>query len=165
MEILYTDGSDRRFIALCEELDGFLNEAVGGEKQRSKYSQYNSLEKIHDVVLIVEDGTAVACGGLREYEPGTAEIKRVFTRAACRGCGYGGHVMAALEKRAREKGYTRLILETGAVLQSAARLYRALGYRVIENYGPYASMPESVCMEKILALRSVSTPSDRRPSF
>ncbi len=89
MQIVFTNGSDERFINLCHELDEYLNHAVGGEKQRKEYAQYNALEKIHDVVLIIENGTAVACGGIKEYEPDTAEIKRVFTRESFRNRGYG----------------------------------------------------------------------------
>lgn len=150
MDILFTDGADARFIALCGELDALLNERVGGEAQRTQYNQYNTLEKIRDVVLILADGQAVACGGYKQYETGTAEIKRVFVKPAYRGRGYAKAVMAALEARARSQGYTRLILETGRVLQEANGLYAAIGFQVIPNYGQYARMEGSVCMEKRL---------------
>lgn len=150
MEILFTDGNDERFAELCHELDEYLNYIVGGEKQRKQYTQYNTLENIHDVVLIMEDGKAVACGGFKEYEPGTAEIKRVFTKADCRNRGYGKSIMKALEKRALNRGYTKLILETGVLLKEAMRMYTAIGFHVIKNYGQYISMPESVCMGKKL---------------
>lgn len=151
MEIIFTDGSDNRFINLCRELDEYLNEVVGGEKQRKQYIQYNTLENIHDVALVVEDGKAAACGGFKEYELGTAEIKRVFTKKEFRNHGYGKSIMKALEKRAIEKGYTKLILETGVLLKDAKKMYAAIGFEVIENFGQYKSMPESVCMGKELS--------------
>ena len=150
MEILLTDGNDERFEELCHELDEYLNRVVGGEKQRSQYTQYNTLEDIHDVALIMEDGKAVACGSFKEYEPGTAEIKRVFTKANYRNRGYGKSIMKALEKRALNRGYTKLILETGFLLKGAMKMYTAIGFNVIKNYGQYINMPESVCMEKDL---------------
>lgn len=43
MHIVITNGSDERFVMLCKKLDDYLNEMVGGEKQRQEYVQYNSL--------------------------------------------------------------------------------------------------------------------------
>jgi hypothetical protein len=151
VELVFTDGRDERFAALCAELDAYLDELVGGEKQRALYNRYNTLETVNDVALILEDGRAVACGGYKEYAPGTAEIKRVFTKPECRGRGYGRAVMGALEQRARAQGYARLILETGRILQAAFRIYTSLGFRVTPNYGPYCCMQDSICMEKMIA--------------
>lgn len=150
MKVIFTDGTDDRFINLCHELDGYLNNAVGGEKQREQYIQYNTLEDIHDVALIMEDGKAVACGGFKSYKHNTAEIKRVFTKENCRNRGYGKCIMKTLEKRALTKGYTKLILQTRDLLKEAIEMYTSLGFHVIRNYGQYISMPESVCMEKEL---------------
>lgn len=148
--LLFTDGNDHRFVALCRELDDYLNGIVGGEKQREQYNPYNTLEDIHDVALLLEDETPVACGGYKQYEPGVAEIKRVFTKQEHRNRGYGKTIMQALEQRAKQQGYTKLILETGEILRSAMALYLGLGFRVMDNYGPYVDLPESVCMEKNL---------------
>ncbi len=150
MEIVFTDGRDERFAALCAELDAHLNDLVGGEKQRAQYAQYNTLESIRDAALVLEDGQAVACGAFKRYEPGTAEIKRVYTKPAYRGRGYARALMAALERRARAQGYTRLILETGDRLENAKAIYARLGFRRIPNYGQYRCMADSVCMEKLL---------------
>lgn len=150
MELIYTDGRDKRFASLCEELDEHLNFVSGGEKQRKRYIQYNTLENIHDVVMVVEHEQAVACGSFKEYDPDIAEIKRVFTKEGYRKRGYSQSIMAALEKRALDKGYKKLVLETGRLFQDAIRMYTAYGFRVIENYGPYKNMIESVCMEKEL---------------
>ena len=150
MEIVYTNGQDKRFEALCESLDDYLNHAVGGEKQRSQYQPYNTLEKIHDVALILENVEAVACGGYKTISPGVAEIKRIFTKADYRGLGYGKAIMEALERRAIRQGYHAFVLETGRLLHSARALYQRLGFYEIPNYGPYANMKESVCMQKEL---------------
>ena len=150
MEIIYTDGNDERFISLCRQLDDYLNILVGGAKQRDQYAAYNTLEDIHDVVLIVEDDTVAACGSFKDYESGAAEVKRVFTAEDFRNRGFGRAVMKALEERARSKGYKRLVLETGTLLHAAMKMYGDIGFHVIENYGQYADMSESVCMEKWL---------------
>lgn len=152
MEIVFTDGNDKRFVDLCRELDDYLNDIVDGETPREQYNQYNTLENIHDVILIIENGKAVACGSFKEYEPGIAEIKRVFTKEGFRNRGYGKTILCAIEKRALNKGYKKLILETGLLLKEAHKMYLAFGFHVIKNYGQYINMSESVCMEKELPI-------------
>ena len=44
-----------------------------------------------------------------------------------------------------------MILETGFKQPEAIRLYTKNNYNVIPNYGQYAGMVNSVCMEKVLA--------------
>lgn len=150
MKIIFTDGNDKRFVSLCHELDEYLSYIVGDEKQKKQYSQYNTLKSIQNVALAIENGKAVACGSFKEYEHTTAEIKRVFTEEGFRNRGYSKSIIKALESKAIDKGYTRLILETGSLLKEAQQMYTGIGFHVIPNYGQYVNMPESVCMEKAL---------------
>lgn len=150
MELEITDGKDKRFVALCEKLDEFLNDAVGGEKQRSEYVQFNKLDDIHNVVLVVEAGQAVGCGAFKEYSEKVAEVKRVFVSPTCRGKRYGSAIIKRLESLAAEQGYKKLILETGKPLVGAMKMYQGLGFYITPNYGQYKNMTSSVCMEKLL---------------
>lgn len=150
MNYEFVTGDDPRFLALCRELDQFLGNAIGHEKQRTLYDHFNAAPGIRLAVLALDGETPVGCGGIKEYAPGTAELKRMFVRAEVRGRGIGGTIEQALEARAREEGYARLILETGKSLSGARRRYASLGFLEIENYGQYAGMPNSVCMEKAL---------------
>ena len=53
MRFIYTDGNNKDFIELRHLLDDFLNELVGGERNRAQYIPYNKLDDIHDVIVIV----------------------------------------------------------------------------------------------------------------
>lgn len=150
MEFVISDGRNEDFVRLCGMLDEHLNEAVGGEKQRAQYNQYNTLENIHDVILLFDQGTAIGCASFKHHEEGVAEVKRVFLKKEYRGRGLAKELMRQLEERARAKGYQKLVLETGAVLKEAYHLYQKLGYELIENYGPYRCMCGSICMSKSL---------------
>ncbi len=150
MEYIITDGRNEDFITLCRMLDEHLNEAVGGEKQREQYNQYNTLESIHDVILLYDQGLPIACAGFKHHDEGVAEVKRVFLKKEYRGRGLSKELMKHLEARAKDRGYRKLVLETGAVLKEAMSLYQKLGYEIIENYGPYRCMCGSVCMSKLL---------------
>lgn len=150
MRFQYTDGRNPDFIALCHQLDDFLNQMAGGEENRAQYIPYNTLEDIHHVIVAYDGTTSAGCAAFKEYDQQHAEVKRVFVRAEYRGRGLGRQLLQALETWARQKGYAYLILESGEPLTAAMKLYRTMGYEAIPNYGPYAGMPESVCMEKKL---------------
>lgn len=151
MEFIWTDGQDRDFAGLCDLLDASLEELAGHIIDQSKYSQYNTREKIRDVLLAYDGTQPVACGAIRHYAEAIAEVKRIFVREDYRGRGISKTLMALLENRAVEKGYTTLILETGAPLFRSISLYKKLGYQVIDNYGQYKDMKESVCLQKNLS--------------
>ena len=148
MEFIYTDGRNDDFVMLCHKLDEYLNEIIGGEKQRKEYVQYNALEDIHDVILIYDDKRPIACAGFKLYDGDIAEVKRVFLTTEYRGKGISKQLMSALEDKAKRKGYSSLILETGRPLTSAMGLYQKIGYRIVDNYGQYKEMRESICMRK-----------------
>jgi GNAT superfamily N-acetyltransferase len=100
-------------------------------------------------LVAIQGGEAVACGGIRIIEAGTAEVKRMFVDPACRGRGIAALVLAALEERAREYGATRFVLETGTRQDAAIALYVRAGYARIPPWGEYvASAATSLCMEK-----------------
>ena len=150
MNIVFTDGEDKRFNELCKELDSFLNNEVGSEKQEEQYNQFNSTSYIHDAVIIVDRDQPIACGAFKKYDDESAEIKRVFVKEGCRKLGLGTQIISLLQDKAEEKGYKRLVLETGKPLKAAQNMYLKFGFKIIPNYGQYKDMSESVCMEKIL---------------
>ena len=148
MEIKHSNGTDKDFIFLCQQLDQFLDELAGGEKNRAEYLPYNALDHIHNSFLAYHDNTAVGCASFKEVEAGVAEVKRVFVKHQYRGMKIAWQLLAELEKEAQKQGYHTLILETGSFLTAALSLYRKIGFHVIDNYGPYANMPQSICMSK-----------------
>ena len=58
-----------------------------------------------------------------------------------RGIGYARRLLAALEARAAEAGYLRVVLETGMHQPEAMALYESSGYRPIPGLGSYAGRP------------------------
>jgi putative acetyltransferase len=109
-----------------------------------------------NVFLVARDerGAAVGCGGLRLLAPGSAEIKRMYVEPARRGTGVAVAILRALERRARDHGVTTLVLETGTAQPDARRFYEREGYHRIDNFGPYAGEPLSVCYARELATLS-----------
>ena len=92
-------------------------------------------------VALYEDGRLVAGGGVRELEPGCAEIKRMYVLPEARSRGLARRVLEELEALARDLGYPRVRLDTGDPQPHARALYESSGYREIGNYNDngYAS--------------------------
>ena len=104
------------------------------------------------VFLVAWDGdVAVGCGGVRKYDDTTGEIKRMYTAPDARRRGISRAILRELERRARDNGYTRLVLETGTKQPEAIALYESEGYERTENYGYYRDAPQSRCYRKDLA--------------
>jgi len=96
------------------------------------------------------DGNAVGCGGVRAHDDRVGELKRMYVRPAARRSGVARAVLTALEQRADELGYQRLILETGTEQPEAIALYVASGYQPIDPYGEHKDSPMSRCFAKDL---------------
>lgn len=95
-------------------------------------------------------GSPVACGALIFVDARLAEVKRMFVHPDHRGRGLSRRVLAELEERARDLGFTRVRLETGLRQPEALALYRSAGYVQTAKYAPYEDDPLSVCFSKAL---------------
>ncbi|MCJ8165055.1 GNAT family N-acetyltransferase [Pontibacter sp. E15-1] len=115
------------------------------------YAQFNKIDSIRNAVVAYVDGIAVGCGAFKQYAADIAEVKRMYVRPEFRGQGIAGDVLRELEAWAQASGYKKLVLETGQAQPEAIRLYTKSGYNVIPNYGQYAGVENSVCMQKIFA--------------
>jgi putative acetyltransferase len=101
-------------------------------------------------VAYTDDGEAIGCGGLRQLGPDEAEIKRMFVAPAHRGTGVSTAILGELERFGRERGWSRLVLETGREQPDAMRFYEREGYTRIPNFGHYVDSEISLCYEKPL---------------
>ncbi len=96
------------------------------------------------------DGEPVGCGGLRAIDGEHGEIKRMYVTPDARGSGVSTAILAALEDEARERGWSRLVLETGIEQPDAIRFYTREGYTPIERFGHYVHSEISRCFGKAL---------------
>jgi len=149
IKIVRTDSRDPDFAGLVRMLDADLAERDG--KDHSFYARYNKIENIGHVVLAYVDDTPAGCGAVKQFEPGTMEVKRMYVTPAERKRGIASRVLSELESWARELSCTRCVLETGRRQPEAIGLYRKCGYTPIPNYGQYVGMENSVCFEKEIA--------------
>ena len=92
-------------------------------------------------VVAYRDGEPVGCAALKRLDPTTAEIKRVYVAPEVRGRGVARALLARLEEIARDVGYTKLRLDTGARQPASVALFGSVGYEQIADYNgnPVAS--------------------------
>lgn len=97
-------------------------------------------------------GELLGCVALREFEPGSAEIKSMRTAPDQLRRGAGASLMAHLLAVARERGYRRLSLETGttAEFEAAQALYRQFGFTPCAAFADYSENPLSCFMTRVL---------------
>lgn len=129
---------------LSEEL-----KIITGNDGRGSFNTKDVLNE-RSVFVIARDsqGEAVGCAALRNISNDVAEVKRMYARK--KSLGIGSSILAFLEDRAKELCYKKILIATRAVNINAVNFYKKNGYKVIDNYGIYINMPETVCFEKYI---------------
>ena len=98
-----------------------------------------SLEEIYSrpagcLVLAEYNGKIVGCVGLRRFEEGVCEMKRMYVLPEFRGKKIGRSLAVRVVEEARKLGYERMRLDTIASMKKADALYRSLGFQPIDAY-------------------------------
>ena len=148
IKIERTTYQNEHFPGLVASLDAYLSQTDGDEHEF--YHQYNGIENLNQVVIAYINEVPVGCGAIKEFNPTSVEVKRMYVSPEIRGKGIATRILTELEKWAAESGYESCILETGKRQPEAIALYKKSNYQVIPNYGQYAGMENSVCFKKDL---------------
>ena len=143
-----TNNSDPDFKLLISLLDQYLAEQNGDA--HAFYAPNNKLDHLDTAIIAYRDNVPIGCGCFKKFDEESVEIKRMYVDVSARGKGIATKVLDKLEKWAKEMGFTYAVLETGVKFDDALGLYKKWGYHVIDNYGPYAGVDNSVCLQKIL---------------
>ena len=148
IDIIRTDAKNEDFKSLVTKLDAELSIRDGDDHEF--YHQFNGLDQIKFVIVAYASNTPVACGAIKQYDQETMEIKRMFVPLEHRRIGYAMQILVALQVWAKELGYSRCILETGNAQPEAIALYRKAEFKIIDNYGQYAGVENSICFGKYI---------------
>lgn len=113
----------------------------------------------HPVLVAVDaGGTVVGWGSLNAFNPrpayGHVADFSVYVARKARGRGIGDALLAALEARAREIGYHKLVLAAFPENAAGMRLYERHGFRSVGVYREHGWLDgrwvDVIVMEKIL---------------
>lgn len=158
IELIRTTGLDPRSLALRTAMDaetfGLYSEwfasLAGEERARLDAALHTDQEDLTDVVIASEEGRDLGHAALRPLADGGYEVKKVFVEPVARGRGLSRILMKEIEDVAREKGETRIVLQTGPKQLEAIALYAAIGYVDIPEFGPYIGLDNMIYMGKEL---------------
>jgi GNAT superfamily N-acetyltransferase len=78
----------------------------------------------------------------------TCELKRLYLTPSSRGLGVSKHLLDAMIAKARDLGYSEMLLDTLASMTAARRLYTSYNFSEIPAY--YASDPSAVFYKLLL---------------
>lgn len=148
IEIKRSDSSNPDFRKLIVELDKDLWNM--NYSNQGHYDKHNIIESLSTVVIAYDSDEAIGCGCFKKFNEEAAEVKRMYVAPTHRGKGVSKMILRELENWAKENGYNKTILETGTAQKEAICLYKNSGYNIMENYGPYIEMKDSICFQKEL---------------
>lgn len=146
--LIRTDSKNLDFKNLVQLLDAEL--AITDGAEHAFYDQFNKIDHIKYVVVGYVENRPIACGAIKEFDPQTMEVKRMYVVKSERGKSVASGILKALENWARDMSYSRCILETGVRQPDAIALYKKNNYTLIPNYGQYIGVENSLCFEKYL---------------
>jgi len=101
---------------------------------------------------VMDDDRLVGCGAIKRLDEGHAELKSMRTAPTRKGSGIASHLLEHIITEARQMGFTRLSLETGAAefFRPARKLYEKFGFDYCEPFADYRPDPHSVFMTRAL---------------
>lgn len=143
-----TTSDNPEFEKLVIQLDAYL--AILDGDDHEFYAQFNKTSLLKNALIAYENDVVVGIGAYKEYDSENAEMKRMYTLPEYRGKGIASKILTELEIWAKEENYKSSLLETGYLQTDAISLYQKLGYTIIENYGQYSGVENSICMKKTL---------------
>ena len=101
------------------------------------------------LLIVCGHANYLGCAGVRKFDGGVAELKRMYIRPAGRGQKLGGQLLEEAIRHARAMNYQKIRLDTLPSMQSAMHLYRRTGFYEIPPYR-YNPVPGTVYLEKDL---------------
>ena len=80
-----------------------------------------------------KDGEIVGSVFLTKKSETVAKLRLLLVEPNTRGLGIGSRLVSECERFARQAGYKKIVLWTNSVLESARRIYKAAGYRLVKE--------------------------------
>ena len=136
--------------ALVQALNAYTYELTPAEFRHHMTVEQMAAADTTVFIARDESGAAVGMGALRRHE-GAGEVKRMFVAPSTRGSGFGGAILAEIEKLARAEGFPKLVLETGSNFDAAKRVYERAGFVTCDAVLDYPASPWNAFYEKELA--------------
>ena len=134
-------------IQLINELDAQLTSHAYPQESRHAFSVDKLLRENVAFFVIRYNGAPAGCGGIKLFDNGYGEVKRMYVRPEYRGLGLAKGILRRLTDHALMNGINVLRLETGIHQVEAIGLYESFGFERRAPFGTYKEDPMSVYFE------------------
>lgn len=130
-----------------------LEDSIAYYEARHELKDMDDIQKDYfengGIFLVMFDNDEMICtGAIRKLDEETCELKRLWLLHEYHGQGLGYRMLGELLSISREKGYTRMRLETDPIAQSRAlEFYRRIGFYEIPRY---TERTDDIAMEMVL---------------
>jgi len=145
--ITHEDPENADSVMLISELDAYLIPLYPPESCHGYSPKQLAKENVAFFILWLNKEPA-ACGAVKLFDRGYAEIKRVYVRPRFRRKGLGKIIVKHLENHAAQEGAKLIRLESGVNQPEALALYEHMKYKRTTAFPPYLEDPLSVFYEK-----------------
>ena len=120
------------FLEYAESLDFSLCFQNFDDELENFSSQYSP--PTGNLFLAFSEDEAVGCVGIRHFEKGICEMKRLYVKAEYRGQKVGKELAVSAIRSGKKLGYECMRLDTLSSMQTANHLYASLGFTEIDPY-------------------------------
>jgi GNAT superfamily N-acetyltransferase len=125
-----------------------INRELAPADLREPFEQYiagpltDELRRLHDVFaaakrngfwIVTLGGEIIGTFGIESRSPDTTELRRMYLDRRHRGTGLAQRMLEYAEARARELGFSTMILSTAEIQRAALKFYRKNGYRLVKT--------------------------------
>ena len=145
--IVTINPDDKKAFEITEELSANLLIRFGSNGKNS-FTDWQPDNSKFVFVIAELNNEIVGCGAFRPIDENTAEVKRMYSKLPQKKIGTS--ILTFLEEKAKNIGFTNLVLETRVKNHEAVQFYTKHKYQVIPNYGKYINRPEAICFGKSL---------------
>ncbi|GAA3780301.1 GNAT family N-acetyltransferase [Flavobacterium ginsengiterrae] len=145
--IVTINPDDKKAFEITEELSANLLMRFGSSGKNS-FTDWQPDNSKFVFVIAELNNEIVGCGAFRPVDENTAEVKRMYSKLPQKKIGTS--ILTFLEEKAKNIGFTNLVLETRVKNHEAVQFYTKHKYQVIPNYGKYINRPEAICFGKSL---------------
>jgi GNAT superfamily N-acetyltransferase len=114
-----------------ELFERYIATAISGELRQLQNVFSEAKRNCFWVVEI--DGQIVGMFGIESRSEDSTELRRLYLDRSHRGRGIAQRMLQCAEERARELGFSRLILSTAQIQEAAVAFYRKSGYRLVRT--------------------------------
>lgn len=148
MRIVIDDLTGPEIAALLEEHTAELRGISPSESKHAQDLDGLRRPKVTFWTVWDDDEDLVGCGALQDLGDGSAELKSMRVASRHQRRGVASLLLRHIVGEARDRGFTRLNLETGSMpfFEPARSLYRKHGFDECGPFARYVADPNSVFM-------------------